>query len=58
MARSINRTPAQAAIARRIAIRRRHQAAGQTLPSFAHKTPSPMLAACVAAAGFAEHAGR
>ena len=58
MARSINRTPAQAAIARRIAIRRRQQAAGQALPSLPHKPPPAMLAACVAAAGFAEHAGR
>lgn len=57
MARSINRTPAQAAIARRIAIRQRQQTTALAHPSRAHKNPPAMLAACVAAAGFAEHAG-
>lgn len=60
MAQTARRTPAQAAIARRIAIRRRIAAktgVATTRPS-APKSMNSMMAACIAAAGFSEHAAR
>jgi len=60
MAKSINRTPAQAAIARRIAIRNRQAArmAGinGTQEAITTAPANKMLGNCIAAAGFAEHA--
>lgn len=59
MTKAQNRTPAQAAIARKIAIRnaiRNRWAAGAPNNSRRAVPSSALLAACVTSAGFSEHA--